>query len=65
MVSSGMFRRVELVRIDVSDERRAIIIRVTRNGELRTYPLPEFLRGLRRLRDTLRLGYRAQPVNDK
>jgi hypothetical protein len=34
MASSGMLRRVALVRIDVSEELRASIIRVTRIGEL-------------------------------
>jgi hypothetical protein len=36
MVSSGMLRRVALVRTDVSDELRASFIRVTRIGELGT-----------------------------
>jgi hypothetical protein len=37
MASSGMLRRVVLVRTDVSEERSAsVIIRVTRIGELRT-----------------------------
>jgi hypothetical protein len=36
MTSSGMLRRVALVRIDVSDELRASTIRVTRIGELGT-----------------------------
>jgi hypothetical protein len=35
MLSSEMLRRVALVRTDVSGERRASIIRVTRIGELR------------------------------
>jgi hypothetical protein len=34
MASSGMLRRVTLVRTDVSEERGASIIRVTRIGEL-------------------------------
>jgi hypothetical protein len=36
MVSSGMLRRVVLVRTDVSEEHSASIIRVTRIGELGT-----------------------------
>jgi hypothetical protein len=36
MVSSGMLRRVALVRADVSEERSASFIRVTRIGELGT-----------------------------
>jgi hypothetical protein len=36
MASSGMLRRVALVRADVSEELSASIIRVTRIGELRT-----------------------------
>jgi hypothetical protein len=36
MVSSGLLRRVALVRTDVSQERSASIIRVTRIGELGT-----------------------------
>jgi hypothetical protein len=34
MVSSGMLRRVAIVRTDDSEELRASIIRVTRIGEL-------------------------------
>jgi hypothetical protein len=40
MSSSGMLRRVALVRTDVSEELRASIIRVTRIGELGTTPWP-------------------------
>jgi hypothetical protein len=36
MVSSGMLRRAALVRTDVSEERSASFIRVTRIGELGT-----------------------------
>jgi hypothetical protein len=36
MSSSGMLRRVALVRTDVSEELGASIIRVTRLGELGT-----------------------------
>jgi hypothetical protein len=35
-VSSGMLRRVSLVRTDVSEELSAFFIRVTRIGELGT-----------------------------
>jgi hypothetical protein len=36
MVFSGMLRREDLVRTDVSEELSASYIRVTRIGELRT-----------------------------
>jgi DNA-binding TFAR19-related protein (PDSD5 family) len=36
MASSGMLRRVALVRTDISEEISASIIRVTRIGELGT-----------------------------
>jgi hypothetical protein len=36
MSSSAMLRRVDLVRTDVSEERSASIIRVTRNGFIGT-----------------------------
>jgi hypothetical protein len=36
MVSSGMLRRVAFVRTDVSEDRIASIVRVTRAGELET-----------------------------
>jgi hypothetical protein len=47
-VSSGMLRRVALVRTDVSEELSASFIRVTRIGELGTM-LAVFLRSVRRL----------------
>jgi hypothetical protein len=59
MTSSGMLRRVALVRTDVSEELSASIIRVTRIGELgttlavysnrRTLRRKVFLRSVRRL----------------
>jgi hypothetical protein len=48
MPSSGMLRRVVLVRTDVSEEFGACIIRVTRIGELVTM-LAIFLRSVRQL----------------
>jgi hypothetical protein len=36
MLSSGMLRRMALVRTDVSEERSASIIRATRIGDLGT-----------------------------
>jgi hypothetical protein len=36
MASSGMLRRMDLVRTDVSEELNASFIRVTRIGELGT-----------------------------
>jgi hypothetical protein len=47
MVSSGMLRRVSLVRTDVSEELSASIIRVTRIGKLGTTLAS--LRSMRRL----------------
>jgi hypothetical protein len=55
MASSGMLRRVALVRTDVSEELSTSIIRVTRISELRTTLAvtsnrrEEFLRSVRRL----------------
>jgi hypothetical protein len=59
MASSGMLRRVVLVRADVSEELNAPFIRVTRIGELgtslavtsnrRTLRIQYFLRNVRRL----------------
>jgi hypothetical protein len=48
MTSSGMLRRVALVRTDVSEELSASIIRVTRIGELGTLAVTINRRTLRR-----------------
>jgi hypothetical protein len=48
MLSSGMLRRVALVRTDLSEELRASFIRVTRIGELGT-TLAVFIRSVRLL----------------
>jgi hypothetical protein len=47
MVSSGMIRRVALVRADVSEKLSASFIRVTRVGELEAHLV--FLRSMHRL----------------
>jgi hypothetical protein len=49
MQSSGMLRRVALVRTDVSEERRTSIIRLTRIGELGTMLALTSNRSVRRL----------------
>jgi hypothetical protein len=51
MLSSGMLRRVPLVRIYVSEDRVACIIRVTRIGELGT------MLAVTSIRNTLQYGY--------
>jgi hypothetical protein len=48
MASSGMLRRVDLVRIEVSKEIRASIIRVTKIGELGTLAVTSNRSTLRR-----------------
>jgi hypothetical protein len=48
MPSFGMLRRVALVRTDVSEERIASIIRVTRIGELGKLAVTSNRRALRR-----------------
>jgi hypothetical protein len=48
MPSSGMLRRVALVRTEVSEELSAYIIRVTRIGELETLAVTSNRRTLRR-----------------
>jgi hypothetical protein len=47
MPSSGMLRRVALVRTDVSEEINASIIRVTKIGELGTLAVASNRRTLR------------------
>jgi hypothetical protein len=54
MVSSGLLRRVALVRTDVSEELSASFIRVTRIGELGT------TLAVTRNRRTLALGISPQ-----
>jgi hypothetical protein len=49
MVSSGMLRHVALVKIDVSQELSASIIRVTRIGELVTLAITSNRSALRSL----------------
>jgi hypothetical protein len=49
MASSGMLRRVVLVRTDVSEELSASIIRVTRSGVLGKLTVTSNRRTLRRL----------------
>jgi hypothetical protein len=54
MASSGMLRRVALIRTDVSEELSASFIRVTRIGELgRTLAVTSNRRTLRRNINTL------------
>jgi beta-lactamase superfamily II metal-dependent hydrolase len=48
MPPSGMLRRVDLLRTDVSDELRASIIRVTRTGEIGTLAVTSNRRTLRK-----------------
>jgi hypothetical protein len=48
MASSGMLRRVTLVRTDVSEELSASIIRMTRIGELGTLAVTRNRSTLRR-----------------
>jgi hypothetical protein len=61
MLSSGMLRRVALVRTHVSEEPSASFIKVTRIGELGTTPTHaakkyQFLRSVRRLLVTASVG---------
>jgi hypothetical protein len=42
MASSGVLRRVSLVRTDVSEELSASFIRVTKIGELALFPVHRF-----------------------
>jgi hypothetical protein len=55
MVSSGMLRRLALVRTDVSEEISASYIRVTRSGELGTRLAVTSSRRTLRLRSVRRL----------
>jgi hypothetical protein len=49
MASSGVLRRVALVRTDVSEELSASIVRMTRIGELGTLAVTSNRRSVRRL----------------
>jgi hypothetical protein len=42
MASSGMLRRVDLLRSEVSEDLSASIIRVTRSSELETLPISRY-----------------------
>jgi hypothetical protein len=53
MASSGMLRRVALLRTDVSEELGASIIRVIRIGELGTLAVTNNRRTLRRKQSSL------------
>jgi hypothetical protein len=61
-MSSGMLRRVALVKTDVSEEFSASFIRVTRIGELGTMPaVTSYRRRLRRLLVTASVVY-SSPI---
>jgi hypothetical protein len=55
MSSSGMLRRVALVRTDVSEELSASIMRLTRIGELGTLAVTKIERTLQRSTSVRRL----------
>jgi hypothetical protein len=63
MPSSGILRRVALVRIDVSEERIAIIIRVARIGELEALAITSNRSTLRNASvDSYFLGFPSSPI---
>jgi hypothetical protein len=63
IVSSGMLRRVALVRTDVSEEPSSSFITVARISELGTTVTASVVPSSYLTGNTLHLRYRTQPVN--